>query len=183
VAGFLIYSTLKPTVVSDLSPASKETSAPPPGSPPNVGINIGDRAPDFSASLLRATRGEFRLSDLRGNAVMMNFWASWCGPCRAEARDLEAAYQGYKARGVVFLGVDIFQDTWEDAVAFVKEFGITYPMVRDTTGKITTTYGVANIPTTYFLDREGIIRGRYLGGFLGDPGKQALKQRLEDLVK
>lgn len=148
-----------------------------------TGLRAGDLAPDFTAALLRDPPGALKLSDLRGKDVVMNFWASWCGPCRAEARDLEATYQRYKAQGLVFLGVDIDQDTWEDAMAFVQEFGITYPMVRDTTGKITQRYQIANLPTTYFIDRRGVIREKYLGGFLGDQGKLALTQRIETLLR
>lgn len=164
-------------------PQSGNIAATPNAVGARVSVRVGDHAPGFEAPLLSKTRGELRLSDLRGKAVVMNFWASWCGPCRAEATDLEATYQRYKAQGVVFLGVDIVTDTWDDAMAFVGEFGITYPMVRDDTGNITEAYQITSLPTTYFIDREGIIRKKYIGGFLGDIAKQELIKRIEALLK
>lgn len=75
------------------------------------GIRVGERAPDFDAPMLPEGEKTLRLSDLRSKAIVMNFWASWCGPCRAEARDLEATHQRYGDQGLTFLGVDIVQDT------------------------------------------------------------------------
>ncbi len=146
-------------------------------------VRVGALAPDFEARLLRTGGGTLRLSHLRGTAVVMNFWASWCVPCRAEASDLEATHQRYKAQGLTFLGVDIAQDDWDEAMAFVKEFGITYPMVRDVTGKVTGMYQVVSIPSTFFIDREGTIRDKHLGPFLGDLGQQQLRTRIQALLK
>jgi cytochrome c biogenesis protein CcmG/thiol:disulfide interchange protein DsbE len=100
--------------------------------------------------------------DLLGKAVLLNFWASWCVPCRAEAPALEESWQKYKDRGVVFLGVNI-QDKEEDARAFLEEFGITYLNGRDSTGKIAIDYGVWGIPETFFLDPQGRITYKHAG--------------------
>jgi cytochrome c biogenesis protein CcmG/thiol:disulfide interchange protein DsbE len=111
--------------------------------------------------------GTISLEDFRGKVIFLNFWASWCPPCRAEARTLEAAWQSYKDGDVVFLGVDI-QDREEDAQGFLKEFGITYWNGRDATGKIAIDYGVWGIPETFFIDREGRITYKHVGA-LGMP--------------
>lgn len=166
------------------SPAVAPPSSSPIAAPAAAtGVRVGSVAPDFEAPLLPDGARVLRLSDMRGKAIVMNFWASWCGPCRAEARDLEATHQRYKARGLTFFGVDIVQDTWDDAVEFVKEFGITYPTVRDVTGRVTAAYQIANIPTTYFIGRDGVIRDRYVGGFLGEIGQRELARRVEALLR
>lgn len=126
---------------------------------------IARQAPTFALTLFDGKT--IRLQDFRGKAVFLNFWASWCAPCRAEARTLETAWQSYKDRGVVFLGVDI-QDKEEDARAFLQEFGITYLNGRDDSGKIAVNYGVWGIPETFFIDRQGRITYKHVGG-LGLP--------------
>jgi cytochrome c biogenesis protein CcmG/thiol:disulfide interchange protein DsbE len=108
-----------------------------------------------------------RLEDFRGKAVLINFWASWCIPCRAEAPALESAWQKYKDRDVVFLGVNI-QDNEKDARAFMKEFGITYLNGRDESGKVAIDYGVWGIPETFFTDPHGRITYKHAGE-LRDP--------------
>lgn len=121
---------------------------------------IGRPAPSFTVTLFDG--GKLSLEDLRGKIVFLNFWASWCPPCRAEARDLEQIWQRFKDQEVVFLGIDI-QDREEDARAFLREFNITYPNGRDGSGKIAIDYGVWGIPETFFLDREGRITYKHVG--------------------
>jgi len=121
---------------------------------------IARQAPSFTLPLFGGRT--IRLEDLRGKVVFLNFWASWCPPCRAEARTLEAAWQRYKDREVVFLGIDI-QDPEQDARAFLKEFGITYLNARDASGEVAIEYGVWGIPETFFIDREGWITFKQVG--------------------
>jgi len=120
----------------------------------------GKPAPDFSLTLFDGRT--IRLSDFRGRVVILNFWASWCPPCRAEAPLLEQSWQRYKDQGVVFLGVDM-QDTEEAARQFIQEFGITYPNGRDPKNRIAIDYGVYGIPETFFIDREGRITYKHIG--------------------
>lgn len=121
---------------------------------------IGHQATPFAVTLFDGKK--LTLEDLRGKTVFLNFWASWCPPCRAEARDLEAVWQKVKDSDVVFLGIDI-QDTEEDARAYLREFNITYPNGRDLSGKAAVDYGVWGIPETFFIDPQGRITYKHVG--------------------
>jgi cytochrome c biogenesis protein CcmG/thiol:disulfide interchange protein DsbE len=121
---------------------------------------VNKPAADFSFSQFDG--GEFVLSRNIGQPVVINFWASWCPPCREEARGLERAWQAYKEQGVVFVGVDI-QDTLKDALAYLAEFDVTYPNGMDVDGTITVDYGVIGIPVTFFVNKDGIVERRWVG--------------------
>lgn len=131
-----------------------------PGSSAELRPELRPPAPDFTLPLFDG--GTLQLADLRGQVVVLNFWASWCPPCRAEAPTFARVSQAFQERGVVFVGVNV-QDTEPDARAFLAEFGIRYPNGPDTTTQIATDYGVAGIPTTLFLDAQGRIARRWLG--------------------
>ena len=117
-------------------------------------------APEFTLPLF--TGSELNLYEHQGEPVIINFWASWCFPCRAEAVLLEKTWRAYKDRGVTFVGVDI-QDDERDASEYLEEFDITYPNGPDVDGKITVDYGVIGLPVTFFVNREGVIERRWVG--------------------
>jgi cytochrome c biogenesis protein CcmG/thiol:disulfide interchange protein DsbE len=114
-------------------------------------------------TITRFDGGKLALADLRGKAVFLNFWASWCPPCRAEARDLEAAWRKVKDKNMVFIGVAL-QDTDRNSIEFLKEFDITYPNGKDESGKIAVDYGTWGIPESFFLDPQGRITYKHVGG-------------------
>ena len=133
---------------------------------------VGKPAPDFSVSLLNG--GEFQLSDHRGRPVVVNFWASWCPPCRQESPGFEQIWRRYREQGVQFVGVNI-QDSDADAQAYVREFGLSFPNGRDRDGDITIDYGVIGLPVTFFVGRGGSVEGRWVGA--------APEQKLEEWVQ
>ena len=105
-----------------------------------------------------------RLAALKGTPVVVNFWASWCDPCRQEAPILQAAWQQYGTQGVKFVGVDADPDDPEqNSLAFLKQYGVTYFNGPDTNQSITISYGVIAIPVTVFIDRQGNIVSKHSG--------------------
>jgi cytochrome c biogenesis protein CcmG/thiol:disulfide interchange protein DsbE len=120
----------------------------------------GEFVPEFSLTLLDGS--ELALSDLRGQVVVLNFWASWCAPCRREASDLQSVWATYKDQGVVFVGVT-YRDAQDASSAFIQEFGLTYPNGTDEQGRISDDYGVTAVPETYVIDREGRLAWSQIG--------------------
>jgi cytochrome c biogenesis protein CcmG/thiol:disulfide interchange protein DsbE len=113
------------------------------------------KAPAFTLPEL-GREGEVSLASLRGKAVVVNFWASWCVPCRDEAPAFQAAWERWREAGVVVLGVNA-QDFASDARSFIDRYGVTYPNVHDGEGSTLGDYGVTGFPETAFLDAEGRI--------------------------
>jgi len=119
-------------------------------------------APAFTLDRLDRN-GQLSMEDLRGKAVVVNYWASWCGPCRDEAPVLQHTYERYRGRGLVVLGIDA-QDFKADARRFMKRHGITYPVVYDGKGSTVGKWGVRGFPETFFVDRSGKLVGKRISG-------------------
>jgi cytochrome c biogenesis protein CcmG/thiol:disulfide interchange protein DsbE len=111
-------------------------------------------APDFTITTYDGQ--EYRLSELRGKVVIVNFWASWCVPCHDEAPALQRVYERYKDRGVEMLGV-AYTDTEANALAFIDQYGMTYPTGPDTGTRISDRYNILGVPETFVVDQQGNI--------------------------
>lgn len=117
-------------------------------------------APDFS--LTGFDGRTVKLSELRGKVVVINFWASWCIPCRQEAAYLEQTWRKYKDQGVVFIGVD-YVDTEKEARAYIKEFDITYINGPDLKTRISAAYNIKGVPETFYVSKNGELKGIHIG--------------------
>jgi cytochrome c biogenesis protein CcmG/thiol:disulfide interchange protein DsbE len=117
-------------------------------------------APDFT---LKSFEGQtYTLSQLRGKVVIINFWASWCPPCREEAAYLEQTWRKYKDKDVIFIGVD-YVDAEKPALAYIKEFDITYFNGPDLGTRISQLYNIKGVPETYYVAKDGTLRGNQIG--------------------
>lgn len=140
-----------------------------------AGIPLGAPASDFE---LKTLDGEtYRLSDLKGQAVMLNFFATWCPPCRAEMPLLEETYETYREQGFVILAINL--DESDIAVdAFRTKYGLTFPIVVDRGSNVSQLYDIVPLPTSYFVDRAGIVRGKWTGEIQEPQLLEMLKQIL-----
>lgn len=141
-----------------------------------AGLETGTRAPDFALAYPDGTRST--LSDLRGQPVLVNFWATWCAPCRAEMPELVAAFQQHGDQGLVVIGVNQ-QESEAKALQFMEEFGIEFPVALDSRGDLANLYVARGLPTTYFIDRDGNIAEQWRGILTAD----LLQKRLAPLLE
>jgi cytochrome c biogenesis protein CcmG/thiol:disulfide interchange protein DsbE len=139
-------------------------------------VNVETRpASDFNLELLQG--GNLTLSDLRGKVVLVDFWASWCPPCRQEAQTLAQVYREYANQPVEFVGVDIW-DQREDALDYISDYDVPYPNGIDEKGNILIDYGVTGIPEKFLIDQHGVLRQKLVGPTHADTLREALDELL-----
>ncbi|UCD40778.1 MAG: TlpA family protein disulfide reductase [Chloroflexota bacterium] len=137
----------------------------------------GFLAPDFELETF--DRETYRLSDLRGRPVLINFWASWCPPCRSEMPAIQNVYDEYRTQGFEVLAVNsTHQDNLGDAITFAQVRDLTFPILLDRDGAVGTLYDIRSLPTSFFIDQEGIIQDVVIGGPMAEA---LLKIRAEQL--
>lgn len=140
--------------------------------------SYADPAPDFT--LLSSTGENVRLAEMRGQVVMLNFWASWCGPCRKEMPLLDEMSKRYSAAGFVLYGVNVEEDN-TDAKKLIKDLGVSFPILYDTESKASSLYNVDAMPTTVLIDKKGEIRFVNRGYKAGDETKY--RDQIRELIK
>ncbi len=143
-----------------------------PTSAPAQGPQIGKLAPDFKLPNLDGQ--VVSLGDFRGKPVLLNFWASWCGPCRYEMPFLQEIYQAWSGKGLVVLTVNL-QENPSRVKEFVEEFGLSFPVLLATSQEVPLAYNIRGIPATFFIDKNGIIQDIKIGAF---SSRVEIEQRL-----
>ena len=144
--------------------------------------NRGDRptAPDFTLERLDGD-GDLQLSSLRGKAVVLNVWASWCIPCKEEAPYLEQLWRSNRDRGLVVVGLDA-RDFRADAQRFAERFGLTFPLVYDGPGDELDGYGITGFPETFVIDREGRVVEAFAGAVNGEDERLRLRAAIDEAL-
>jgi peroxiredoxin len=162
-AGWMVFSPPPDSVTSGVIPAPRE----------------GFLAPDFT---LQDAQGQnVRLSDLRGSPVLVNLWASWCAPCKEEMPAMQKVYETYAPQGFTILAVNTtFQDQKESALAFSQSRGLTFPILFDLDGDVSSKYMVRAMPTSFFIDSQGIVQRMVIGGPMSEG---LLRAEVEKLLK
>lgn len=136
-------------------------------------LTVGAPAPEFS--LPRLDGGQIRLSDLRGRPVLVNFWASWCAPCRSEMPALDRIAREYQPSGLVVVGVNQLEDP-ATVEQFVQEFGLSFPIALDRDGTVSRDWRVYGIPQTYLVGPDGVIRKAWVGPLAYESVMRALEE-------
>ena len=159
-AGVLLAGSLF-IVATRVGPPGGAVAPPAPAAADTTPAPLPDRpAPDFTLPILDGTT--VTLSELKGQVALINVWATWCPPCRAEMPTIQAAYEQYRNQGFTVLAVNLQEDP-RTVAAFMGEFSLTFPALLDTDGAVSQTYQAYALPSSFFVDRKGIIRAVYRG--------------------
>ena len=145
---------------------------------PAAAAEVGKLAPDFTLKSLGGKN--LKLSEMAGSVVLINFWASWCGPCREEMPLLNSLHKKYEPLGFTVLGVNVEQDV-KGAEGFLENFPVNFPVLLDSDNRVSEQYKVIAMPTTVVVDRDGNMRFLHQGYKSGDEAKY--RQMLKELVR
>lgn len=132
-----------------------------PGGPPASSVVVGEQAPDFTLVNMEGER--VSLSDYRGQVVVINFWATWCPPCREEKPTMESLYQQFKDDGLVFLAVNVEADGHQVVSQYLLRHSYTFPILLDGRAEVQGLYGVFRYPESFIIDRDGTVVEQIIG--------------------
>jgi len=143
-------------------------------------VELGSKAPDFTAYTIDSVPKKKTLADYRGQVVMLNVWATWCLPCRVEMPSIEALHKAYGPKGLKIVAVSIDDPGTEPAIrAFAKQYGLTFEILHDAQGKITEAYDISGYPETFIVGKDGVIRKKLMQATdWNTPEARALVDRL-----
>ncbi len=161
-------------VLATLGCASKEA--------PQVSdkVEIGHPAPAYAAMAMNGDSTS--LASLRGKVVLLNVWATWCGPCRQEIPELRAIHGAYKDRGLELIGVSVDADGSDEAIrAFLRDFKMDYAIWRDPNEGVNATFRMSGVPATFLIDRQGVLRWKATG--VVEPGDTSLTNSIERALR
>ena len=144
--------------------------------PPAEEVNVGNAAPDFQVSDLDGK--PVSLSDFQGKPILINFWASWCRPCRTEMPYIQQVYEEWSNKGLVVLAINI-GETPSETKEFMQDYELSFPVLLDIKRLVAQEYNVWSIPTTFFIDKNGIIQAKIIGAF---PSKAAIETKLGEII-
>ncbi|MBL4797979.1 MAG: TlpA family protein disulfide reductase [Oleispira sp.] len=142
-------------------------------------VSVGDKAPDFKIPRLES-KGMISLKQYRGKVVYVDFWASWCGPCRQSLPALNSIRKEFRKKGFEVIAINLDEER-DDAMEFLKEFPVAFPTARDTSGEVPEAYGLVGMPTAYLIDRKGYVQLVHEGFKKSDI--EELKQKISTLLK
>ncbi|MFQ5882995.1 MAG: peroxiredoxin family protein [Candidatus Methylomirabilales bacterium] len=146
---------------------------------PEVRPEVGFLAPDFALPDLEGKT--VRLADLRGKGVFLNFWATWCPPCRLEMPTMQQAYEENKERGLEILAVSIDAGSKKAVQDFVEEFKLTFPILLDPAMEVLSKYRTVSLPATFLIDRQGVVRYKHVG--YDNWVSPEARKRLEEILR
>ncbi|NNU90044.1 TlpA disulfide reductase family protein [Anoxybacillus sp. CHMUD] len=139
----------------------------------NIGIDVGEIAPDFELMTLKGKK--MKLSQFRGKKVVLNFWASWCPPCRAEMPEMQRFYEQYGQHvAIVAVNLTNKEKNHQAVETFINEKGVSFDIMLDEQGTVSKTYEVITIPTSYIIDEQGVIRSKHVGPLSYDMMKRTV---------
>lgn len=146
-------------------------------------VGVGSRAPDFSAQTLNAEPETRGMADYRGDVVLLNIWATWCGPCRVEMPEIQQLYSTFSHEGFRVVAVSIDNPGMEQAIrGFVRDYGLTFDILHDPSGDIQRIYQSSGVPETVVIGRDGIIRKKVTGAISwnSEPNRALVRQLLAE---